>query len=129
MVNSGRIELTRGLSPAGAFPTDEIVSCAEAALRAHGKTLLQYHPAVEFAPLRELLAGAAGASPDEVIVGNGSIQVLGLLAQVVLSSGDTVLVERPSYGRAITTFRCAGPPCAGCRWRRTASTSRPSKPW
>jgi len=102
------IKLTRGVPPAEAFPTDLIIECCGDALRAFGDTILQYQPAFGFAPLRHALAEEAGVSPEQVIVGNGSIQLLAFLAEAVLSPGDTVLVERPSYDRAITTFRRAG---------------------
>jgi len=102
------IKLTRGVPPAEAFPTQGLIECCAGALKAFGDVLLQYQPAFGFAPLRNALADDAEVKPEQVIVGNGSIQLLAFLAEAVLSPGDTVLVERPSYDRAITTFRRAG---------------------
>lgn len=102
------IKLTRGVPPAEALPCEVVRACATRALAEHGKVLLQYHPATGFTPLRAWLAEEAGASPESVLVGNGSIQLLFFLAQGTLSPGDTVLVERPTYDRAVTAFRTLG---------------------
>jgi DNA-binding transcriptional MocR family regulator len=102
------IKLTRGVPPAEALPTDLVIECCEEALKKFGDVLLQYQPAFGFEPLRNALAEGAGISSEQVIVGNGSIQLLAFLVEAALSPGQTVLVERPSYDRAITTFRRAG---------------------
>lgn len=102
------IPLTRGVPAEESFPIDELVICVESALRRNGKTLLQYHPAGGFGPLRETLADEDNAAFDQILVGNGSIQLFDLLTRTLLSPGDTVLVERPTYDRAITTLRNAG---------------------
>lgn len=102
------IPLTRGVPAEESFPIDEIVACAQAALRREGKTLLQYHRAGGFTPLRELLAEDDNVASDRIVVGNGSMQLLDLLARTLLTPDDTVLVERPTYDRAITALRNAG---------------------
>lgn len=104
----GVIKLTRGIPPVEAFPTQKVIECCERALKLFGDVLLQYYPAFGFEPLRHALAEETGVSPEQVIVGNGSLQLLAFFAEAALSQGDTVLVERPSYDRAITTFRRAG---------------------
>jgi len=45
---------------------------------------------------------------DQVFVTNGSLQLLDLLAAQLIQPGGTVLVEQPSYDRAIITFRRRG---------------------
>ena len=59
-------------------------------------------------PLREILADQAGVQVDQVFLGNGSIQILDSLTKALFEPGDTVLVERPTYDRTITTFKRAG---------------------
>jgi hypothetical protein len=54
---------------------------------------------VEFAPLRELLAGAAGASPDEGTVGNG------MVAQVAV---DTYITAGMVNQGIVYEFTCQG---------------------
>ncbi len=102
------IPLTRGVPAVESFPIDDLVDCAQSALRRYGATLLQYHPVCGFTPLREALAKEDGVPVERVMIGNGSIQLFDLLARTLLVPGDTVLVERPTYDRAITTLRNAG---------------------
>jgi DNA-binding transcriptional MocR family regulator len=59
-------------------------------------------------PLRETIARWYGAGPDEVLVSNGSLQIQEFLSAFLLSPGDTVFVEEPTYDRAITIFRRHG---------------------
>jgi len=102
------IKFTRGVPAEEAFPNDQLIVCAEAALRHHGKTLLQYHPVWGFLPLRELLGAQAGVRSDQVLLSNGSIQILDLLVHVLLEPGGSVFVERTTYDRAIITLRRVG---------------------
>ena len=102
------IKFTRGVPAIESFPTEAIIECSGQALRDHGNTLLQYHPVWGFMPLREILAEQAGVDVDQVFLGNGSIQILDSLTKALFEPGDTVLVERPTYDRTITTFKRAG---------------------
>ncbi len=102
------IKFTRGVPAVEAFPTEAIIACAAQALRDSGDVLLQYHPVRGFQPLRELLAESIAAPVEQILVGNGSIQILDSLTRALFEPGDAVLVERPTYDRTITTFRRAG---------------------
>jgi len=102
------IAFTRGVPADESFPIEEIIGCAEACLKQHGKTLLQYHPVRGFQPLREALAEQNGVCVDQIMVGNGSIHLFDLLCRVLYEPGDVALVERPTYDRSITTLRSAG---------------------
>jgi 2-aminoadipate transaminase len=102
------IYFTRGVPPAEAFPTEQLQECAAAILERQGPVVLQYHPAAGFAPLREWLGQRHGAAPEQVLVSNGSLQLLVFVAELLTSPGDAVLVERPSYDRTITAFRRRG---------------------
>jgi 2-aminoadipate transaminase len=55
-----------------------------------------------------MLSEQYNVSPDQVLVGNGSLHLQDLLAAMLVKSGDVVLVEQPSYDRAIKTFRRRG---------------------
>jgi 2-aminoadipate transaminase len=102
------INFTRGVPPLEAFPTRQLQECATAVLEREGPVVLQYHPAAGFTPLREWLAQRHGAAPEAMLVSNGSLQIQEFLARLLTSPGDVVLVEKPSYDRAITIFRRAG---------------------
>ena len=66
------INLTRGQPAAEAFPTEDLIACAEAALRQDADVLLQYGRSPGYAPLRRWLAERYGAGPDQILVGNSS---------------------------------------------------------
>jgi 2-aminoadipate transaminase len=55
-----------------------------------------------------MLSEQYNVSPDQILVGNGSLHLQDLLAAMLVKSGDVVLVEQPSYDRAIKTFRRRG---------------------
>lgn len=102
------IYFTRGVPPVEAFPTQQLQECAATVLEEHSDTVLQYHPSIGYLPLREWLAQRHAAQPQEVMVGNGSLELQGFLAELLTSPGDVVFVEKPSYDRAITAFRKKG---------------------
>mgnify|MGYP005850688787 CR=1 FL=1 len=99
------IAFTRGVPPSDAFPVDEVVECAEAALRQDPAVLLQYGRSAGYLPLRQWIAEANGRAVDDVLVSNGSLQILDFISMSLLNPGDTVFVEAPTYDRALTTFR------------------------
>jgi DNA-binding transcriptional MocR family regulator len=74
----------------------------------YGDEVLQYAPAWGFRPLRAHIAAETGAYEDQVVLGQGSLQLLDLLARLVVSPGDVTYTEEPSYDRAITVLRRAG---------------------
>ncbi|RXZ78667.1 PLP-dependent aminotransferase family protein [Paenibacillaceae bacterium] len=51
------------------------------------------------------------ADPEQVVVCNGSAQALALAAQLFISPGDRVVVEKPSYAGAVNAFQTSGGIC------------------
>src|SRR6266699_1684897 len=51
------INFTRGVPATESFPVEDVIDAAVASLQQHGRTMLQYGPAMGFAPLIEWLAG------------------------------------------------------------------------
>jgi 2-aminoadipate transaminase len=103
-----RIFFTRGVPPPEAFPTDDLGECFDAAIREDPSVVLQYGQQPGYAPLRQVLAEEYGVSEDEILVGNGSLQLQDLVSAHLISPGAAVFTEQPSYDRAITTFRRRG---------------------
>jgi 2-aminoadipate transaminase len=103
-----KIFFTRGVPPPEAFPTDELGACFEAAVRDDAAVVLQYGQQRGYAPLRRELAKEYGVSDDEILVGNGSLQLQDLVSAQLVSPGMAVYTEQPSYDRAIKTFRRRG---------------------
>ena len=102
------INFTRGVPANESFPLDEVASAAIAGLAARGPAMLQYGPAAGFGPLREWLAQWQGVSPDRVLTGNGSLQLVEFMCLGLLKPGDVVFTENPTYDRTITMLRRHG---------------------
>jgi 2-aminoadipate transaminase len=102
------ITLTRGVPPAEALPGDQIAECAASIIREDPTVLLSYGSTMGYQPLREWLAKAHGVSVGQVLISNGSLQIMGFLTRTLLAPGDTVFVESPSYDRAVTIFKGYG---------------------
>jgi 2-aminoadipate transaminase len=102
------INFTRGVPANESFPTADLSACAVAALATNGEAMLQYGPAAGLAPLRAWLADWQGVKPEQVLTGNGSLEIVEFLCTAMLKPGDVVFTEAPSYDRAITLFRRHG---------------------
>jgi DNA-binding transcriptional MocR family regulator len=80
--------------------------------------LLAPAPILGLPILREGLARMLGARgvevrPDEILVTGGAQQGLNVVARALISPGDAVLVESPTWHGAIRAFRAAGAEAAG----------------
>src|ERR687897_768876 len=103
-----KIVFTRGVPPPEAFPTEELGACLDAAVRENPDVVLQYGQQPGYAPLRRQLAKEYGVSEDEILIGNGSLQLQDLVSANLVRPGMAVFTEQPSYDRAIKTFRRRG---------------------
>ena len=54
------------------------------------------------------LAGRLGVNPENIVLGNGSDEVIALLAQALLRPGDEVVIPRPSFLMYDITVRSVG---------------------
>ncbi|MFW6084008.1 MAG: PLP-dependent aminotransferase family protein [Gemmatimonadota bacterium] len=67
------------------------------------------HPKLREAVARHIgVSRAVRATPDDVVVTNGSQQALDLIGRVLLEPGDAVAVEDPGYPLARRAFRAQG---------------------
>src|SRR5512140_1048245 len=104
------ISFAGGLPAPELFPVADVRAAANEVLSAAGPEALQYGPSEGFQPLREWIAGemrrrGVNAAASEVLVTNGSQQVLDLAAKLYLNPGDVVLTENPTYLAAIQAFQ------------------------
>ena len=106
------INLTRGMPPPEVFPTEDLIQCGEAALRQDPNVLLQYGRSPGYAPLRQWLGQQYGVGPEQILIGNSSMEIFAFITQTLLP-GDQAFVESPSYDRAITLLRRAGAQVVG----------------
>lgn len=108
-VETEQILFTRGVPATEALPNGLISECLEAVL--HGpdaKVVLQYGHNGGYLPLRKMLSEQYEVPVEQVLVGNGSLHLQDLASALLITPGDVVFVEQPSYDRAIKTFRRRG---------------------
>jgi DNA-binding transcriptional MocR family regulator len=102
------ISFARGAPCPEALSSDLIAECARAALADDGVRVLSYGTGHGYPPLREALAAEHGATADQVLVTNGSLQGFVFLLETLLEPGDLVAVEAPTYDRALLQLRLHG---------------------
>src|SRR5690606_3522969 len=108
------------ISFAGGFPDSamfDVAGLREASQRALAEEpggALQYGATEGYEPLRTQLAaferskGVADIEPHDLIVTTGSQQALDLLGKTMISPGDKVIVEGPTFLATIQCFRLYG---------------------
>src|SRR5262249_543524 len=88
------------------LPLEELADCAAVVLAREGKTILTYGAGAGYAPLRALIGEWFGVHPSRVVLTNGSLQALDLLAPS--PRAQTVRADSPTYGRAYKVLLAAG---------------------
>jgi 2-aminoadipate transaminase len=104
------VSFAAGYPDPAAFPWDDLRAIASELLTGADGSVLQYGPTRGHRPLLEAILGVLDArdikaSLEELIITNGSQQGLDLIARVLISPGDVVLVELPAYTGAIAAFK------------------------
>ena len=106
-----RYNFVGGNNDADQVPVDRLVVASNAVLTREGATLATYglnSGPLGYRPLREFLVGKlkrdAGivCTADEILITSGSLQGLDLVNGLLLSPGDTVLIEQECYQGSIT---------------------------
>ena len=104
------ISFAGGLPAPELFPVEAVKRAADSVLTSNGPAALQYGESEGFMPLREWIAqemvtrGIAAKAAD-ILVTNGSQQVLDLTGKLFLNRGDVVLTENPTYLAAVQAFQ------------------------
>ncbi len=101
------ISFARGAPAPDLLPLEELADCAETVLAREGKTILSYGAGAGYAPLRQLIGEWFDVHPGRVLLTNGGLQGLDLLARK-LARGNTMVCEWPTYDRAYKLFLAAG---------------------
>ncbi len=109
----GIISFAGGFPDSAMFDVAGIKEAANAALTEDPGSALQYGATEGFNPLREQLAHfmstkGVEVQPDGLIVTTGSQQALDLLGKTMISPGDKVIVEGPTFLATIQCFRLYG---------------------
>lgn len=110
----GIISFAGGFPDSAMFDVEGIRAASNAALAEEPGAALQYGATEGYNPLREQLAafmtskGAKDVAADNLIVTTGSQQALDLLGKTLISPGDKVIVEGPTFLATIQCFRLYG---------------------
>ncbi len=105
----GIISLAGGIPSPESFPMDLFHDLAGRVMEKHGAAAFQYDLTEGFPPLREQLSQLLAqrgidAGPEQVNVTSGSQGVLDAVGKLLISKGDQVAVESPTYLGAISAF-------------------------
>ena len=104
------ISFAGGTGDPSLFPIEEFRKTMALIMRQAPHSSLEYGDACGYLELRTAIAHILASqgiavSPANVLITAGSQQAIALVLQVLLKSGDVILVESPTYGKAIELFR------------------------
>jgi 2-aminoadipate transaminase len=104
------ISFAGGLPAPELFPVAQVAAAADIALAQYGARALQYGQSEGLPQLREwiseeMTSRGAPAPAADILITNGSQQVLDLAGKLFLNPGDVVLTENPTYLAAIQAFQ------------------------
>jgi DNA-binding transcriptional MocR family regulator len=102
------ISFARGAPSLDIIDVDGLRAAAEQAFAKDPGGITAYGTSVGYLPLREWIAEQHGVAPERVLVTNGSMQADAFLFDALVSPGDSVIVERPTYDRTLLSLRNRG---------------------
>jgi 2-aminoadipate transaminase len=102
------ISFARGAPSLDIVDVDGLRAAADHAFRADPGGMTAYGTSVGYVPLREWIAERHRVDPKQVLVTNGSMQADAFLFDALVASGDTVIVELPTYDRTLLALRNRG---------------------
>lgn len=102
------ISFARGAPSLDIIDVEGLKSAAERAFTDDPAGSFAYGTSVGYLPLRSWIAERHGVAENQVLVTNGSMQADAFLFTTLVSSGDAVIVERPSYDRTLGSLRALG---------------------
>lgn len=105
----GMVSLAGGIPAPESFPLALMQELTTTVLQKYGATALQYDATEGFPPLREALTAhlatkGVTATAEQILIFSGSQGVLDGLGKILISPGDAVAVEAPTYVGALSAF-------------------------
>jgi 2-aminoadipate transaminase len=106
-----------GHNDATQVPVEALIAAMTAVLEREGTTLSTYgleSGPLGYRPLREFLSGKlkshAGidCAADEILITSGSLQAIDLINSLLLTRGDTVIIEQDNYGGVLSRLTRLG---------------------
>jgi DNA-binding transcriptional MocR family regulator len=108
MTSAQLISFARGAPSLDIVDVDGLKAAATRAFEADPGGITAYGTSVGYPPLRKWIADKHGVETDQVLVTNGSLQADAFLFDQLVSAGDDIVVEKPTYDRTLLSLRTAG---------------------
>jgi 2-aminoadipate transaminase len=102
------ISFARGAPSLDIVDVEGLKQAAADAFEKDPARVTAYGTSIGYPPLREWLAERHQVEPSRVLVTNGSMQADAFLFDALVQSGDSVIVERPTYDRTLLSLRGRG---------------------
>src|SRR5215469_1459341 len=102
------ISFARGAPSIDIIDVEGLKAAAVRAFDADPVGVTAYGTSVGYPPLRKWIADKHRVAPEQVLVTNGSMQADAFLFNQLVSAGDAVVVERPTYDRTLLNLRQLG---------------------
>jgi 2-aminoadipate transaminase len=102
------ISFARGAPSLDIVDVDGLRAAAERAFAEDPAGMTAYGTAIGYRPLRDWIAEYHQVDQNQVLVTNGSMQADAFLFDALVSDGDAVVVERPTYDRTLLSLRARG---------------------
>ena len=105
----GMVSLAGGIPAPESFPLEIIHDLTSIVIDKYASNAFQYDSTEGFGPLREILVDylqpkGIQSNKEEILVASGSQGVLDALGKVLITKGDKVAVEAPTYLGALQAF-------------------------
>jgi len=105
---SDTISFARGAPSLDIVDVDGLRDAATRAFTNDPGGTTAYGTSIGYVPLRRWIAEQHGVDETQVLVTNGSMQADAFLFETVVSAGDAVVVEKPTYDRTLLNLRSLG---------------------
>jgi 2-aminoadipate transaminase len=105
---SDSISFARGAPSLDIVDVDGLRDAATRAFTNDPGGATAYGTSIGYVPLRRWIAEQHGVDEAQVLVTNGSMQADAFLFATLVSSGDAVIVEKPTYDRTLLNLRSLG---------------------
>ena len=99
------IVFTRGVPAPESFPLERAAEAAAAVIREHGQATMQYTQSTGMAALRDALAERHDVTAEQIMISNGSLQIVDFIGHMMLGEGSVAFTEAPTYDRTLTLAR------------------------
>ncbi len=107
-MNASTISFARGAPSLDIIDVDGLSDAAARAFASDPAGATAYGTSIGYPRLRAWIADRHGVEPERVLVTNGSMQADAFLFEQLVSAGDDVIVEHPTYDRTLLSLRERG---------------------